>query len=222
MMNVTRDLTRCRPVTDILFVFSVFVLMGIGACDGSDDDESGVVVDIVVESTKMITASGGTVSAGGASAEIPSEAFSADTSIAVGVKEVSTGFAELPNEVTEVTKIFEFTPHGQTFDKPTKVRVPIPADANPENLILVKSQPGGDWVQVAGATVVGNHLEANVTSFSFFRGVDGELSNLDDGDDQDNDFVCKKAEESCGKEIGRCCEKLLCRDQFCIPESLLK
>ena len=75
-----------------------------------------------------------------------------------------------PAGVTAIGSVYAFTPHGTAFAQPATVRVPfdpaaVPAGGTPR---LYRAEPGGSFAEVAGATVSGNFLEAQVSGFSFF------------------------------------------------------
>lgn len=136
----------------------------LAACGGSDD-----AMQLAMPATPMIGPGGGTVSGpNGAQVVIPPGAVAANTSIAIA--QSSQGAPAAPAGFASFGSMYAFTPHGTNFALPATVTVPfdpaqVPSGASP---VLYKTNAQGGWEAVAGASVVGNTLVAQVTSFSFF------------------------------------------------------
>lgn len=106
----------------------------------------------------------------GTCAVIPAGALASVTDIRIAVAAAGTAPAFPPAGITPLGDINAFTPHGTTFSQPVTIRVPfnpaaVPAGTTPR---LYRAEPGGSFAAVAGATVNGSFLEAQVSGFSFF------------------------------------------------------
>jgi hypothetical protein len=87
---------------------------------------------------------------------------------------LKTPASALPSRVTSIGAMFAFTPHGTTFAVPVTVTVPfnaasLPAGSVPRLLKTTAAQSA--FEVVAGATVSGNTMTAQVSSFSFLQVV---------------------------------------------------
>jgi uncharacterized delta-60 repeat protein len=118
--------------------------------------------------TALIGAAGGTVTGpNDATVVIPAGALATDIDITVA--QTNAGAPALPTGVTAFGATFAFTPHGTTFATPVTVTVPfdpalVPAGVQPA---LYKTNAGEQAFEpVAGASVVGSALVAQVSSFS--------------------------------------------------------
>ena len=137
------------------------VVMGVSGCGGGGDGGNAAPAG-------MIGAAGGTVSGpSGAKVVIPAGALASDTAIAISLAPSS---AALPEGNASVGPVFAFTPHGQTFLLPVTITVPVDPAQMPAGATvrLHKTMNGaaGPWQEVAGATLAGNLLSGQVTSFS--------------------------------------------------------
>jgi uncharacterized delta-60 repeat protein len=115
----------------------------------------------------VIGPAGGTVTApGGASVVIPPGALVTNTTITI--TQTSAGAPPLPGGFTVSGQMFAFTPHGTTFAVPVTMTLPfdpalVPAGRRPA---LYKTNAQNQWEQVAGVTINGNTVSAQVTGFS--------------------------------------------------------
>lgn len=174
-MNLNKEINVYKVKTNKTFskmfqhfreVGAVLVLLALASCG------SNVVPPPV---TNSIGPSGGTVTgAGGARVVIPEGALSRDTEIAIA--QTSNGAPALPSSTTPVGAMFAFTPHGTTFAVPVTITLPfdagaVPASTTPELLKTNAAQSA--FEPVAGATVSGSTMTAQITSFSFMQVVDG-------------------------------------------------
>lgn len=118
--------------------------------------------------TVTIGAAGDTVAGlSGAKVVIPARALAKDTPI--GIAQTNAGAPALPAGTTTFGATFAFTPHGTTFAVPVTITVPfdpakVLAGTTP---VLLKTNAANGWDVVAGATVSGNLMTAQVTGFSF-------------------------------------------------------
>jgi uncharacterized delta-60 repeat protein len=116
-----------------------------------------------------IGSAGGTVTeASGAKVVIPAGALA--TNVNVQVTKTSTGAPALPTGVTAAGSVFAFTPHGTTFAVAATITVPfdpalVPAGTTPKLFKTNANQTA--FESVAGATISGASMSAQVTSFSF-------------------------------------------------------
>ncbi len=148
----------------------VLIVLALAACGSSGGTTTPPPV------TSSIGASGGTVTGpDGAKVVIPQGALTQDTEIAI--TQTSNGTPALPVTATSVGVMFAFTPHGTTFAVPVTITVPfdaskVPASTTPELLKTNAAQSA--FEAVAGATVSGGTMTAQVTSFSFLQVVSSE------------------------------------------------
>ncbi|MFN9479059.1 MAG: hypothetical protein ACK6C0_06305 [Betaproteobacteria bacterium] len=114
---------------------------------------------------------GGTVDGpNGTRVVVPAGALTTYVDIAIAAAGTAGVPSFPPSGVSAIGNAYAFTPHGTAFAQPATVRVPfdpaaLPAGATPR---LYRAEPGGSYAEVAGATVSGNFLEAQVGRFSFF------------------------------------------------------
>jgi uncharacterized delta-60 repeat protein len=119
--------------------------------------------------TAIIGPSGGTVTGpSGAQVVIPEGALSQE--VEIGIAQTDAGAPALPSGATSLGATFAFTPHGTTFAVPVTMTVPFNAGTVPSGTTptLFKTNAAQSAFEaVAGATVNGNSMTAQVTSFSF-------------------------------------------------------
>jgi len=132
------------------------------ACGGSDDESSG-------STTMSIAAAGATLDGpGGSQLVVPAGALNQATSVTVA--QGGGGAPTLPPGATDIGAMFALTPHGTAFAVPATIRVPfdpsrLGAGEVPTLWKTNAAQTG--WEQIPGATVSGNFVEAQITSFSW-------------------------------------------------------
>ena len=133
------------------------------ACGGSGDEPppNGT--------TMSISAAGGTLDGpGGTQLVVPAGALAQSTSVTVA--QSGAGAPALPAGGIDVGSLFALTPHGTTFAVPATIRVPFDASrlGAGEVPTLWKTNAAQDgWEEVAGATVSGHVVQAQITSFSW-------------------------------------------------------
>jgi len=142
----------------------LFATLALAACGGSDGDApppGGATVSI--------GAAGGTLDGpGGAQLVVPAGALAQATSVTVA--QTGAGAPALPAGDTDVGALFALTPHGTTFAVPATIRVPFDASrlgAGETPMLWKTNATQTGWEQVAGATVSGNLMQAQITSFSW-------------------------------------------------------
>jgi hypothetical protein len=118
----------------------------------------------------VIGPAGGTVTGpSGAQVVLPAGAVAANTTIAI--EQTSAGAPPRPEGFSPFGEMFAFTPHGIEFDQPVAVTVPfdpasVPAGTTPA---LYKTDATRTaWGPVAGATITGGTVTAQVIGFSDF------------------------------------------------------
>ena len=137
--------------------------VGLGACGGHDDEDNAPAA------SAMIGAAGGTLAGpSGSQLVVPAAALAQPTSITIA--QSSSGAPALPAGSTTVGAMFALTPHGTSFAAPATISVPFdpslaPAGTVPTLLKTNAAQNG--WDVVAGATVVGSTMQAQISSFSW-------------------------------------------------------
>jgi hypothetical protein len=114
-----------------------------------------------------IGASGGVVSANGASVEVPAGALSSDVSISIAEGPAATG---LPRGLVAAGPTIVLGPEGQTFSSPVTVTVPTTRAATG---LYTRPGSGGDWTALSGATwdAARSVISATTTHFSQFVAV---------------------------------------------------
>lgn len=155
---------------NLSFLTIAAFLVALGGCGGPPAPPSVTVT---------VGAAGGTVTGpSGAKVVIPAGALAKDTPI--GIAQTGAGAPALPSGTATFGPMFAFTPHGTVFAKPVTITVPfdpgqVPAGTTP---VLLKTNAANGWEVVAGATVNGSLMTAQVTGFSWVQ-VNGLLRNND-------------------------------------------
>ena len=143
----------------------------LAACGGGDDAPAPAPVPApaTTPAPSGIGAAGGTVTGpNGAQVVVPPNALTSNVPIAVA--QSSTGAPPLPATRTAAGEVFALTPHGTTFAVPATISVPfnpasVPTGRSPALWKTNAAQTG--WEEVAGATVAGGAMSAQVTRFSW-------------------------------------------------------
>jgi hypothetical protein len=155
-----------NTISNLLRNFGVMlVLLALAACGGVETSPP--------TSTTGIGPSGGTVTGpNGAKVVIPQGALTRSTNISIA--QTNVGAPALPSSVTSIGARLAFTPHGTTFKVPVTITVPfntvsLPAGSIPR--LLKTNAAQNAFEAVAGATVSGNTMTAQVSSFSFLQVV---------------------------------------------------
>ena len=150
-----RDLARAACATLISFALA--------ACGGSDDAPASA------SASATLAAAGGTLDGpSGAQLVVPAGALSQATSITVA--QSGAGAPALPGGGADVGAVFALTPHGTAFAAPATIRVPFDASqlgAGEVPTLWKTNAAQSGWDQVAGATVSGTVMQAQITSFSW-------------------------------------------------------
>ena len=153
---------------------TLLLLLTLGACGGSEDEDGGGVSGGGVSGgggappvSAVIGPAGGTViGPNGASVVIPAGALVTSTTITI--TQTSAGAPPLPGGFAASGQMFAFTPHGTLFAVPVTMTLPfdpalVPAGRRPA---LYKTNAQNQWEQIAGVTINGNTVSAQVTGFS--------------------------------------------------------
>ena len=137
--------------------------LALAACGGSDDAPASGGV------TLSVTAAGGTLDGpGGTQLVVPVGAVAQATSVTVA--QSGSGAPALPGGGVDIGALFALTPHGTMFTVPATIRVPFDASrlgAGEVPTLWKTNAAQSGWEQVAGATVSGNVMQAQITSFSW-------------------------------------------------------
>ncbi len=148
----------------VRLAFVALISAALAACGGSDDDppSSG-------NATMSIGAAGGTLDGpGGAQLVVLAGALAQATSITVA--QSSNGAPALPAGDADVGAMFALTPHGTAFAVPATIRIPFDPSrlgAGEAPTLWKTNAAQNGWEQVAGATVSGNVMQAQISSFSW-------------------------------------------------------
>ena len=145
-------------------------LLALAACGGGGggggDGAGGA--GATTTSTTVVGAAGGTVAGpNGVTLVIPPGALAGNVTITI--EQTASGAPAPPASLTLAGAMYAFTPHGTTFAVPVTMRLPfdramVPAGSRPT---LFKTDAQNQWQQVAGVTVDGDTVSAQVTGFSF-------------------------------------------------------
>jgi uncharacterized delta-60 repeat protein len=168
-MNSPGIVRRIKGITRCIVIGFA---LGLAACGGGDDDESGAAGTQPVPTPPGIGAAGGTVlGPNGSKVAIPSGALAVVTQIAVA--QTTAGAPPLPAGLTPIGQMFAFTPHGTTFAVPVTVTMPFDPGAVPAGatVALFKTNAQNQWEKVANATFGASSVSGQVTSFSDFQTV---------------------------------------------------
>ncbi|HEU4589707.1 MAG TPA: Calx-beta domain-containing protein [Steroidobacteraceae bacterium] len=145
-----------------------FLLLLCSGCGGGGDS-SASTPPAPLAPPSGIGAAGGTINhTSGAKVVVPAGALAANTAIAVA--QSAAGAPALPAGAVAKGQIFAFTPHGTTFATPVTITVPFDASAVPAGMTLALYKTNASqsaWEVVAGATVNGDAMSGQVSSFSY-------------------------------------------------------
>jgi alpha-tubulin suppressor-like RCC1 family protein len=134
-------------------------VLALAACGGGDD--------AAAPASALIGPAGGTINGSdGAKIVVPAGALATPTTLAI--EQTTAGAPALPSGFVAAGKMFAFTPHGTTFTAPVTITIPIDPSGVPagQSGSFYKTDGAGGWQRVAAATVAGNFVSAEVTSFS--------------------------------------------------------
>ena len=134
----------------------------LAACGGSDDDPpAGAGVSV--------GAAGGTVDGpNGAQVVVPANALALAT--VISVTQTADGAPALPAGNVNASAMFALLPHGTSFAVPVTLKIPFDPSllGAGETPALWKTNAAlNGWEEVAGTTVAGNMVQAQISSFSF-------------------------------------------------------
>jgi hypothetical protein len=143
-------------------VLAALAITGLlAACGGSDAPPTEV--------SKTIGAAGGTLDGpDGVQLIVPPGAMAQDTVLKIA--RLDTGSPALPPGVDAMTPVYEFTPHGQLFQLPVTVRLPMANTAGVEFEDALMASPGEPW-QAMRATVSGGFAQWQRMSLSYAAGT---------------------------------------------------
>jgi outer membrane protein assembly factor BamB len=112
---------------------------------------------------------GGRVEVDGVVVDIPAGALRAPTSIGV---EVVSAPVDLPDDRLEVTPVVRLTPHGQAFEVPVQITLPLlQPDALGVEVWTLEDEADLTWSYKLDATVEGEAVRFSVTDFCFDVGT---------------------------------------------------
>ncbi len=133
------------------------------------------------DTSPPIGAAGGTVvGPNGATLVIPAGALAQATSLQIN--EVDPSTVTLPVGYEAAGAIFAFTPHGTTFAMPVMVTVPfdparVPAGLMPQ-FYKTTDTAQTQWQAVAGGTISGNAINAQISEFSLIANLVPRLPSI--------------------------------------------
>lgn len=145
-------------------------VLALTACGGGDG-AAPAPAQAPAPAPSGIGPAGGTVTgANGATLVVPAGALA--QTVDLQVTEIAPSAANLPAGVTAVGAVYALTPHGTSFTQPVTVNLPfdpsqVPAGSTVQ-LLKTTDAARTQWSELAGATVNGGVISAQVTSFSDF------------------------------------------------------
>jgi hypothetical protein len=139
---------------------------GTASTDGGDAPAS---TDGGTTTTNIKAATGGIVTAGGLTLEIPAGALAADTDITVGISDGSTS----PSASTVVSSVYDLGPNGTTFTKAVKLTIAYDAAKLGTKKPVVSYVSGAKWVALTDSAAAAGKVTATTTHFTLF-GVVGQ------------------------------------------------
>jgi hypothetical protein len=140
-----------------------------GSGTGGASGDSGTDADASSSTTKTIGPEGGTIThPDGAELEVPPGALAAPVELAI--EKDPTGAPALSPMYAAYGGVYAITPHGTAFSQPATVRIPFDATLVPAGITaeLHSAEEGGKYASLAGSTVNGDRLEAQISSLSYF------------------------------------------------------
>lgn len=145
-------------------VWFALVLGACGGGGGGSADEGGSTPPPSAQTG--IGAAGGTITAGGATLDIPAGALEQNTTITVATSNSSAG---LPEAATVRGPLFDFGPDGTTFAVPAELTLPMPATpaAGERAVISWLDTEHDEWIDTSSA-VTGDRIAAPITHFTVY------------------------------------------------------
>ena len=135
------------------FATALGLALLLAACGGGGGGGGGVGLPVVppapapAEGSATLGAEGGVVEGpDGVRVTVPPGALR--ERVTLRIARDGSGAPGVPAEAQRLSAVYAFTPHGQQFDLPVEIRLPIdasglPADRSPPVLL---SQPGEPWI----------------------------------------------------------------------------
>ncbi len=136
-----------------------------GAGTGGSASGGGGGASSSTTSKDIKAADGGTVTADGATAEIPPDALAADTTITVTVSDA----AGEPDAASILSKVYDFGPNGTQFSKPVTLTIDFdPAKLPQGKTAAIAFLDAGKWVPLGDSATNGAKVKATTTHFTKF------------------------------------------------------
>ena len=108
---------------------------------------------------------------------VPPGALSEDTELTIGELPEDSLETPIPDGSVAVSKIFAFLPHGQLFALDARLSFPHSA-GTATGLRMLRSQPGGDWQEVALTDQTDSRVIRDTATFSYYVAVIDEESGV--------------------------------------------
>jgi hypothetical protein len=149
---------------------AIGLVIGLAGCGGGGDggDGGGRPEDTPVFNVD----SAGAVVAGpdGSRVDVPADAVTAPVRVSIAKDATAAPGLAADSGFRLVSNIFTITPHGQSFAKPVAVTLPLDTSRLTAGgqLVLLKAQPGGEWVVHTAVTRNGGEATMTVRDFSVF------------------------------------------------------
>ena len=119
-------------------------------------------------------------SPGGAIADIPAGALTAEASISIGeVAPTAASVPALPSGMALRSPIFAYEPHGLTFGG--DVTLTLPHTAGTDAVQILRSDPNGAWQPLTGLGPLNGRAQATTRAFSFYAVFTGGSGPSDGG-----------------------------------------
>jgi alpha-tubulin suppressor-like RCC1 family protein len=106
----------------------------------------------------------------GSRVDVPKDALAAAVRVVIAKDATAAPGLAANSGFRLVSNVYTITPHGQSFAKPVTVTLPLDADrlAATGQLVLLKAQPGGEWVVHTAVRRTGGLASVDVRDFSIF------------------------------------------------------
>lgn len=116
--------------------------------------------------SERVGPTGGVVTASGASVDIPGGALGQEVEIEVSTVDLSA-LAALPMGAEPISDAFAFTPHGQTFDSPVTISIPLTSTTG-EGMMFRLPHPGASTWETVEADIRDGAATATTNQFSVY------------------------------------------------------
>lgn len=166
-------MSTCKMMTFLLFFPSLLpACAGPGKDSSTDDTDEPDTTDTPPDTDQTpdaIGPEGGRIEVDGVVVDIPAGALRAP--VRIGVDVVSAP-VDLPDDRLDVTPVVRLTPHGQAFDVPVQITLPLlQPEAEDVEVWTLEDEADTTWAYKLDATVEDEAVRFSVTDFCFDVGT---------------------------------------------------